>query len=100
MSTIHEEYPYTITCHTDDLAVVHCLRSLAQWAQQSGQKFRSWGGTKKKDWERSGHCITLHFSSPEFRYVFRQKANELLGGKWSEISTSDNDPAIPVRRRA
>ncbi len=100
MSTIHEKYRYSITCHTDDKAVMFCLRSLAHFAEHGPQKNIAWGGTSDDVWQRSHHCITLRFTSPDYRHVFRQKANELLGDRWSQRSTSDNDPATPVRPRA
>jgi len=100
MSTIHAKYHYSITCHTDDEAVMFCLRSLTHFAEHGPQKNIAWGGTNYDAWQRSHHCITLRFTSPDYRRVFRQKANELLDGRWSERGTSDSDPARPVRRRA
>jgi hypothetical protein len=89
VSIVRTNYKHTITCHTDDLAVVHCLRALSQWAQQSGNCHIPWGGTKKPDWERDGNCVTFRFTESLYRDAFRQKANELLYGRWCEKGTSD-----------
>lgn len=44
-----EDYPrchYSISCGTDDLAVLHCLRSLSQYAEGSNiPQSLPWGGT-------------------------------------------------------
>ncbi len=97
MSSMHAKYHYSITCHTDDRAVMYCLRSLTHFSEHSSQKNIGWGGTNDAVWERSGHQITLRFTSPAYRDAFRSKANELLGGRWSEVRTSDNDPATPKK---
>lgn len=75
-----------------------CLRSLAHFAEHSSQKNIAWSGTNDDVWERSGHEITLRFTSPAYRDVFRREANELLGGRWREARSSDNDPATPKER--
>jgi hypothetical protein len=98
MSSIHAQYHFSITCHTDDKAVMFCLRSLAHFAEHSSQKNIAWSGTTDDAWERSGHHITLRFTNTHYRNVFRQKANELLGDRWREARSSDNDPATPKER--
>ena len=99
MSSVHSQYHYRITCHTDDEAVLSCLRALTDFAEHSSRKKIAWGNTKKRDWERSDHCIKFRFSRPEFRDDSRQEATELLGGRWCERGASDSDPAIPARRK-
>lgn len=98
MSSIHAKYHYSITCHTDDKAVMYCLRSLTHFSEHSSQKNIGWGGTTDDAWEHAGHQITLRFTSPIYRDVFRKKATELLGGRWKEVRASDNDPATPKER--
>lgn len=95
MSSMHAKYRYSITCHTDDRAVMYCLRSLTHYAEHGPQKNIGWGGTNDSVWKNSGNQITLRFTSPAYREAFRQKANELLAGRWREVSSSDNDPATP-----
>lgn len=92
-----EEYQrckYSITVHADDLAVVHCLRSLCEYAEQDVKPQIGWGGTKRKNWEKDNNQITLRFSSPDFRNKFVETASRLLpDGSWSEVKRNDCDPA-------
>jgi hypothetical protein len=65
-----EEYlrcKFSITLQTNDLAVVHCLRSLCEYAEEVVKTQIGWGGTKRGDWENAGNKITLRFSDPRFR---------------------------------
>jgi hypothetical protein len=76
---------------------MYCLRSLTHYAEHSAQKNIGWGGTNDKVWAQSDHEITLRFTMPQYRDVFREKANGLLGGRWTEVRASDNDPATPKK---
>ena len=98
MSGAHAEYRYSITCRTEDEAVLSCLRALADFAERSHRKKIAWGNTGKKEWDRDNHCVTFHFSSRRFREDFRQHANKLLGGTRCERRESDSDPASPKER--
>jgi hypothetical protein len=92
--TNHEDYKFSITIHTDDLAVVGCLRALAQYSQKRGNNRIPWGNTKDKDWRGAGNCVTFRFTSPEFRQGFVAEITRLLpDGVWLERGRSDNDPA-------
>ena len=92
----HASYKFSITVHSDDLAVVNCLRSLSQYSQQSGNNRIPWGGTKDQDWKRDGHSVTFRFTTPAFRNGFLTEAKRLLPqGLWSVVRQSDNDPASP-----
>lgn len=85
---------YSITCQTDDLAVVHCLRGLSQHNVKTRHRQIAWGGTAEKDWQASGNCITLRFTAPEQREAFVCDATRLLlQGSWQEVARSDSDPA-------
>jgi len=92
----HTKYHYSITIKTDDEALLHCLRALSQYAQATGNKRIPWGGTKKGDWERDNHCVTFHFSKPEYRNIFMKEVSRLLPRSlWKKIDEKDDDPAIP-----
>ena len=52
MATLHAMYKHSVTIHTDDLAVVNCLRALSELSQRTGNNRISWGGTKDRDWKR------------------------------------------------
>ena len=96
MSSTHKEFHFSATIHTDDLAVLGCLRSLSQHAQASGNARIPWGGTKRDDWERASHHATFHFSSAEYREEFVRQAQRLLPKNiWQVVSTQDDDPAVP-----
>jgi len=95
MST-HADHRFSITIHTDDLAVLYCLRTLADYCQATGNTRITWGGTKKEDWERSGRMVTFRFSNPSYRTHFTQEAMRVLpNGSWSKVRQSDSDPATP-----
>jgi hypothetical protein len=92
----HANYKFSVTLASDDLAVVNCLRALAQYSQRSGNNRIPWGGTKDQDWKRAGHKVTFHFTTPEFRAGFVAEAQRLLPEKiWSVAGESNNDPAHP-----
>jgi len=95
MST-HADHKFSITVHTDDIAVLYCLRALADYSQTTGNTRITWGGTTKEEWERSGRMVTFRFSNPSYRAGFTQEAIRILpNGSWSKVRQSDNDPATP-----
>ncbi|HZZ45030.1 MAG TPA: hypothetical protein VFE58_18990 [Tepidisphaeraceae bacterium] len=90
---------YSITCATDDIAIVHCLRALCELANPDIPKQIGWGGTKRADWIRDGKQITLRFTSPGNRDRFVREAQRILPvALWREARRNDNDPA--TRQRA
>lgn len=95
----HSEYRFSITIHSDDLAVVHCLRALSQFSQRTDNNRIPWGNTKESDWQANNHKVTFRFTSPEYRKVFASEISRLiLINTWTEISRSDDDPAKPASR--
>ncbi len=95
-NTGHSQHRFSSTIHTDDLAIVGCLRALAKFSQKTGNNNIPWGGTKDQDWRRDHHTATFHFSSVEYRDGFVAELNRLLlNGFWSILTMSDNDPARP-----
>jgi hypothetical protein len=94
----YQRCKFSITCRTDDLGVVHCLRALCEHAEKDGKPQIGWGGTKRSDWLAAGKKMTLRFTRPEYREVFVEEATRLLpSGSWSEDSRSDSDPATRQR---
>jgi hypothetical protein len=92
----HAAYHYSITVHTDDLALLGCLRALSAHVQTIGNSRIPWGGTKRTDWERDAHRATFRFSEPSIRDAFIHEAERLLPkGLWSVVSQNDADPASP-----
>ena len=90
----HENYHYSITIHSDDLAVVNCLRALAQFSQKKGNNRIPWGGTKDGDWKRDHSRVTFRFTSMDYRSGFRSEIERLLPGSLlTVVDVNDNDPA-------
>jgi hypothetical protein len=96
--TIHQDHKFSVTIHTDDLAVVNCLRALSKFSQKTGNNNIPWGGTKDKDWERDWHQVTFRFSSEEYRERFLSELKRLLPEQlWDEVLRNNNDPAKPAK---
>jgi hypothetical protein len=96
MANAHKLYTFSVTCQTPDLAVVYCLRSIAEFSQKEINPRIAWGGTKDADWRRDGGSVTFHFSSAQNRELFVKTAQRLLPpSSWSEVTRKDNDPARP-----
>jgi hypothetical protein len=95
--TTHVDHKYSITIHSDDLAVVNCLRALSKYSQKTGNNNIPWGGTKDKDWNKRHHEVTFHFSDAAYRDGFVHELRRLLPeGLWRETDRDDADPATPV----
>jgi hypothetical protein len=96
MAFTHADYRFSVTLHTDDRAVVNCLRALSQISQLEGNVRIPWGGTKDADWERDGHQVSFRFTSGAYRQQFVEIATRVLRpGLYREVRRSDSDPATP-----
>jgi hypothetical protein len=96
--TTHRDHKYSATIHTDDLALVNCLRALSKFSQRTGNNNIPWGGTKDADWERQQHLVTFRFSTQDYRDGFVSEILRLLPGHlWREVRRSDSDPASPQK---
>lgn len=95
----HARYRFSVTIHSDDLAVVGCLRALSQFSQKKGNNRIPWGGTKNADWKRDGNEVTFRFSGVAYREGFLVEASRLLPRSlWQLVGQSDDDPAKPQGR--
>jgi hypothetical protein len=94
----YPRYRFSITCLTDDLAVLSCLRALCQWAEKGVYRQIGWGGTTETSWERSGGRATLRFTDAAYRQDFIDKAEQLLADRWSVVEKNDQDPATRQRK--
>ena len=93
---VHSTYRFSVAVRSDDLAVVNCLRSLAQFSQKTGNNRLPWGGTKDDDWKRDGNTVTFRFTSPSYRNGFLAEARRLLPvDLWHVAGERDDDPARP-----
>lgn len=95
MSTVHSRFKYSVTCRTEDLAVVYCLRALCDFVLKGQKSQIGWGGTGETEWVSNNRCVTFRFPDPQYRQEFLSEANRLLKGGWSLVATNDNDPAKP-----
>ena len=94
--TTHSDHKYSITIHSDDLAIINCLRALSKFSQKTGNNQIPWGGTKDRDWEKEGHKVTFRFSETRYRDIFVSEITRLLPSNlWQVASQSENDPAYP-----
>src|SRR5437773_9603258 len=95
----YERCRFSVSCETEDLAVLHCLRALAQYAEGSNiPKNIPWGGTGEAEWQRNHNVVTFRFTSSEYRSTMVSEAARLLpAGSWRAVGQSDSDPA--KRRR-
>ena len=94
----YDLYHFSITIHTDDLAVVHCLRGLAQYSQATGNRAIPWGYTKETQWKAGRNTVTFRFTDPLYRDQFAAECGRLLpSGLWQEVARDDSDPARPAR---
>ena len=92
----HQKYRFSVTTQSDDLAVIGCLRALADYSQKAGNRRIAWSGTTDDAWKESGSMVTFRFTEAIFRDTFREAATRLLvAGSWVMVATHDNDPATP-----
>lgn len=59
MSANHVDFKYSITCTTNDLAVLHCLRALCQLSEKHAYPQIAWGGTGELEWRAAGNPSNL-----------------------------------------
>jgi hypothetical protein len=96
---MHGDHRFSVTIHTNDLAIVGCLRALAKFSQKHGNNQIPWGGTKDEEWRANGNAVTFRFSSLSYRAGFVGEIERLLPHDlWTIVATSDNDPARPQTR--
>jgi len=95
MST-HTDHHFSIQIYTSDVAILNCLRALADYTQETGNSRITWGGTGRDNWEQNNQQVTFHFTDPEYRHHFKQEASRVLPyDSWSIVQENDNDPATP-----
>ena len=90
----HAEFHHSITCESDDLPVIYCLRGIAEFAEKRAPTHVAWGNTGDDYWEEDGNRVTFHFSDSEYRQIFRDVANDILRERWKEVAAHDEDPAL------
>lgn len=92
------ETRYSVSLQTQDLAVLHALRALSQHCYGGAYKQIAWGGTGERQWRANDDVVTFRFKSDRERATFLSECRRVLvGGLWSVVATSDNDPAEKQR---
>jgi hypothetical protein len=94
----HLRYKFSVTIHTDELAILGCLRALAPFSQKQGNKNITSVDANDENWTRDGHCVVFRFSATQYRDGFLAEARRLLpNALWHRIAISDDDPESPQR---
>lgn len=86
------EYHFSVTIHTDSLAILYCLRGLSMYAQKKGNVYKPWGRASKSQWQDHNRIVKFYFTSKQFRDDFEASSNDILAGRWTKISDHDADP--------
>ena len=95
MSLSLSSFKHSVTVRAEDLAVLSCLRGLANHSQKRAPPGLSWGGTGREQWERNSKQVTFRFSDPDFRANFIQEAERLLSPSlWSMVVQTDDEAVI------
>jgi hypothetical protein len=90
----HADYKFSVTIHSDELALISYMRGLSEHCQIDGNKRIPWGNTKEKDWASANHQVTFHFNRQNHRDNFFNEAKNLFKETlWSIKGQSNNDPA-------
>jgi|ERR1700733_2543393 hypothetical protein len=94
----HNAYRFSITVRAKDIPVLNCLRALADYSQQSGNKRIAWAGTTDTAWRTAGKAVTFHFSKSNYRDTFKAQAARILPNDfWAIVGECDDDPAVPQK---
>jgi len=94
MMVDHKDYKFSVTIHTDELALVFCMRGLSVHCQETGNAMAPPGNTTREDWEEHGHQVTFHFDRASYRDNFISEAERLFQtGLWTKVEQSDDTPA-------
>ncbi len=89
-----EEFRFSLTVRTDDLALVHCLRALCHYCEASSHKAAGTAGAKQSDWDDGGHRVVFRFSTHGCRTMFHEQLERLFPRDlWKIVAQNDHDPA-------
>jgi hypothetical protein len=94
MALCNADYCYSVTVLVEEEPVLYCLRGISMYAQGEGNVYKPWCKAGRKEWDRN-HIVTFHFTNQHYRQVFEQVASDLLGGRWTKVGDSDDNPLPP-----
>ena len=90
--TKHAYHRFSATLSTRNLALIGCLRALADFSQRNISR----ESTEEKDWRASGQKVTFGFSRALDRDLFKNEVRRLLPANLVRFEgESDNDPGRP-----
>lgn len=96
--TEHANHRFTATLGTRDLALIECLRALADFSQRNISR----ESAAERDWRAAGQKVTFGFSRALDRDLFLNEVRRLLPANLVRFDAeSDSDPAkvSPVSER-
>ena len=89
----HPLYKYSITIRTPDEVILYCIRSIAMYAQRTGNNRITWGGTTVPSWNANRNMVTFRFTQPHYREIFKDEMKRILPqNTWTAESEDDNNP--------
>jgi hypothetical protein len=96
--TEHADHRFSATLWSRDLALIGCLRALADFSQRNLSR----ENTEERDWRAAGQKVTFGFSRALDRDLFMNEVRRLLPANLVRFDAeSDNDPAkasAPIER--
>jgi hypothetical protein len=94
--TEHAGHRFSATLSTPDLALICCLRALAEFSEQMGNDTAPCEDAKEKDWRAAGQKAIFSFSRALDRDLFKNEVRRLLPANLVRfVAESDNNPAKP-----
>ena len=95
--SLHKDHKFSITIHTTDVAILYCLRALADYSQKTGNTRITWGGTTKNNWKSNNNAVTFRFTKSDYRVDFIKEVKRILAkNSWQIEGESDNNPAVKL----
>jgi hypothetical protein len=91
--TKHADHQFSATLSTLDLALIGCLRALAEFSQRNSVSRES---SDEKNWRAAGQKVTFRFSRALERDLFKNEVQRLLPANLVRFDAErDNDQAEP-----
>jgi hypothetical protein len=98
--TEHADHRFSATLSSPDLALIGCLRALAEFSEETGNDTGLCEDTMEKDWRAAGQKVTFRFSRALYRDLFKNEVRRLLPANLVRFDAeSDNDRPRPHTER-
>ena len=90
----HADHRFCATLSSGDLALIECVRALAEFSQQAGNKNISSEAEGERDWRAAGQKVTFCFARALDRDLFKNEVRRLLPADLVRFDgEGDNGPA-------